>query len=71
MVEGLSARLESQGGTAEEWARLVRSFVVLGEADRARSALAKARQALPPGSDGEQLDGLARELQLEARVRQP
>jgi cytochrome c-type biogenesis protein CcmH len=47
MVEGLAARLDKQGGTAEEWARLVRSYAVLGEKDKALAALARARAALP------------------------
>jgi cytochrome c-type biogenesis protein CcmH len=47
MVEGLAARLEKQGGTAEEWARLVRSYAVLGDKDKALAALARARAALP------------------------
>ncbi len=45
MVEGLSARLASDGGTAEEWARLIRSLMVLGETDRARAILDEARGA--------------------------
>ena len=47
MVAGLAARLHQQGGTAEEWGRLVRSLTVLGETDKARAALAEARAALP------------------------
>jgi cytochrome c-type biogenesis protein CcmH len=47
MVEGLAARLDKQGGTADEWARLVRSYAVLGERDKALAALSKARAALP------------------------
>lgn len=45
MVEGLSARLASQGGTAEEWARLITALGVLGETERAETILAEARQA--------------------------
>jgi cytochrome c-type biogenesis protein CcmH len=37
MVEGLSARLASEGGSAEDWARLIAAYGVLGEADRART----------------------------------
>ncbi|MBV8428720.1 MAG: c-type cytochrome biogenesis protein CcmI [Hyphomicrobiales bacterium] len=47
MVAGLSARLHQQGGSAQEWGRLVRSLTVLGETDKARAALAEARAALP------------------------
>ncbi|MGR3724175.1 c-type cytochrome biogenesis protein CcmI [Abyssibius alkaniclasticus] len=42
MVEGLAARLASDGGSADEWARLVRALVVLGEYDRARAIAAEA-----------------------------
>jgi cytochrome c-type biogenesis protein CcmH len=44
MVEGLAARLASSGGTAEEWARLIRALTVLKERDRAQLILAEARQ---------------------------
>jgi len=42
MVEGLAARLASDGGSAEEWARLVRALIVLGETDRARAIATEA-----------------------------
>lgn len=45
MVDSLSARLESEGGAAEDWARLVTSLGVLGETDRAGAAYARARDA--------------------------
>ncbi len=38
MVEGLAARLESQGGSAEEWARLIRARVVLDDRKGAEAA---------------------------------
>jgi cytochrome c-type biogenesis protein CcmH len=44
MVEGLAQRLASTGGSAEEWARLIRALTVLKETDRARMILAEARQ---------------------------
>ena len=44
MVEGLSDRLASQGGTAEEWAQLISALVVLGEEDRASAILGEARE---------------------------
>lgn len=46
MVEGLAARLEEQGGSVEEWQRLIRSYSVLGQPGRARDAMAAARAAL-------------------------
>jgi cytochrome c-type biogenesis protein CcmH len=36
MVDGLGERLASEGGTAEEWARLITALGVLGDTDRAR-----------------------------------
>lgn len=44
MVEGLAARLASEGGAVDDWLRLVRSYSVLGEKDKARAAAAKARE---------------------------
>jgi len=46
MVERLSARLQHDGSDVEGWLRLVRSYMVLGEADKARAAVADARRAL-------------------------
>jgi cytochrome c-type biogenesis protein CcmH len=43
MVEGLSSRLATEGGTATEWARLIHAFGVLGESERAQPILAEAR----------------------------
>lgn len=42
MVDSLSARLASSGGSAQEWARLITSLGVLGEKDRARAIAAEA-----------------------------
>ncbi|MCX7890269.1 MAG: c-type cytochrome biogenesis protein CcmI [Rhodobacteraceae bacterium] len=36
MVDGLEARLAAEGGTAEEWAQLLKALGVLGETERAR-----------------------------------
>jgi len=44
MVEGLAQRLASEGGSPDDWARLVSALVVLGEDDRARAILTEARQ---------------------------
>ncbi|MGP9819672.1 c-type cytochrome biogenesis protein CcmI [Salinarimonas sp. NSM] len=46
MVEGLAARLKEEGGSADEWVRLLRSYAVLGDRDRAQIALGEARAAL-------------------------
>jgi cytochrome c-type biogenesis protein CcmH len=65
MVEGLAQRLAASGGTAEEWARLVRSYAVLGERDKASASLRNARQALAQDEAGlGRLDAVAQELAL-------
>ncbi len=45
MVTRLSERLDTQGGSAEEWARLIGALGVLGQTDKARAAYDKAMQA--------------------------
>lgn len=65
MVASLASRLESQGGSVDEWARLVRSYAVLGQRDKASAAALKARQALAKDADGlKAIDTMTRELQL-------
>ncbi|WP_342151014.1 c-type cytochrome biogenesis protein CcmI [Methylorubrum sp. SB2] len=65
MVEGLERRLAKQGGTADEWLRLVRSHAVLGERDKALDALTRAREALKGDEAARaRLDAQARELGL-------
>jgi cytochrome c-type biogenesis protein CcmH len=51
MVASLATRLETNSGDAQGWAQLVRSYVVLGRAEQARAALAKARTALAADKD--------------------
>lgn len=46
MVAQLEARLSSEGGSAEEWARLIGSYAVLGQTDKAQAAWAQAQAAL-------------------------
>ena len=68
MVEALDRRLMAKGGTPEEWMRLIRSYSVLGERDKATKALDRARMALAANSEAvARLDGLARELELPAK----
>lgn len=43
MVDGLMARLAAEGGTSEEWARLISSLGILGDQDRARAIWAEAQ----------------------------
>lgn len=45
MVEGLSERLFAQGGSPEEWARLIQSLGVLGDTDAALAAYQEATAA--------------------------
>lgn len=52
MVAALSARLETAPGDADGWARLVRSFMVLGRPGDARDALGRARTALANDAAG-------------------
>lgn len=42
MVEGLNDRLATEGGTAQEWARLIGALGSLGELERARAIWAEA-----------------------------
>ena len=42
MVEGLASRLASEGGTSDEWARLIKALSVLGQSDRAKKIWAEA-----------------------------
>ncbi len=51
MVEQLATRLDSQGGSADEWVRLIRAYGVLGEADKQKAALAKAETAFANAPD--------------------
>jgi cytochrome c-type biogenesis protein CcmH len=46
MVDRLAARLKTDGSDLDGWIRLVRSYHVLGESDKADAAIADARRAL-------------------------
>ena len=46
MVERLAERLHARRGDVEGWLRLVRSYMVLGDRDKARAAAGDARRAL-------------------------
>lgn len=52
MVDQLSARLAAEGGTAAEWAQLIRALGVLGRKDEARAILTEA-QARFAGRDAD------------------
>jgi cytochrome c-type biogenesis protein CcmH len=64
MVERLSARLASEGGSVDDWLRLVRSYVVLGRNDEARTAVASAKAAHPDAADVRRIDEAASGLGL-------
>ena len=68
MVEGLAGRLQQNGGSLQEWTRLVRAYSVLNEPEKAGAALADARKSLASDAQANaELDRLARELGLEGR----
>ncbi|MDH2326370.1 c-type cytochrome biogenesis protein CcmI [Cereibacter sp. SYSU M97828] len=66
MVQRLSDRLATRGGTAEEWARLISAYGVLGQTDRAATIWNEARQIFT--NDGEQ--ATVRAAAIEAGVAQ-
>ncbi|WP_315833849.1 c-type cytochrome biogenesis protein CcmI [Bradyrhizobium prioriisuperbiae] len=51
MVDRLATRLQQNGNDVEGWLRLVRAYMVLGEADKARAALVDARAAVASDAD--------------------
>jgi cytochrome c-type biogenesis protein CcmH len=53
MVERLAVRLKQNGDDVEGWLRLVRAYMVMGDRDKAKGALAEARQAV--ANDAERL----------------
>ena len=66
MVERLAQRLTQDGSDVDGWLRLIRSYVVLGERDKALSAAARARQALAGADDKvRRIDALVKGLGLE------
>jgi cytochrome c-type biogenesis protein CcmH len=67
MVEGLASRLAANGKDLAGWQRLLRSYTVLGQIDKAERALVDARQAL--AGDGpalSELNAYARRLGLKS-----
>ncbi|EJB03565.1 cytochrome c-type biogenesis protein CcmI [Rhizobium leguminosarum bv. trifolii WSM597] len=63
MVQSLDAKLSADPNNFEGWVRLVRSYAVLNDKDRAADALKRGLAAFPPpGEQGSQLLALAREL---------
>ena len=65
MVEGLAARLAQDGSDVEGWLRLVRSYAVLNEPDKAKDALARGTAALAGNPEArERLEALGRDLKI-------
>jgi len=63
MVESLDAKLTADPDNFEGWMRLVRSYAVLNDKDRAAAALKRGLAAFPASGDqGRQLLALAREF---------
>lgn len=51
MVEGLAARLADDGGSAEDWGRLIRAYMVLDRKEDAEAALERAVAGLAENKD--------------------
>lgn len=65
MVQRLADRLHANGADVEGWLRLVRSYVVLGDRDKARDAAADAKRALSDHPDEiKRIDDLVKDLGL-------
>ncbi len=63
MVESLDAKLSADPNNFEGWMRLVRSYAVLNDKDRAATALKRGLAAFPASGDqGKQLLALGKEL---------
>lgn len=67
MVDSLASKLEADPRNIEGWLRLVRSYMVLGDREKAQAALETGLEHFPgDGNEGRQLVALARELGLPA-----
>lgn len=65
MVEGLASRLEEEPNNLDGWLRLIRSYSVLGDKEKATEALKTGLQTFPAtGDEGRQLLALGREVGL-------
>ena len=65
MVDGLAARLKTDGSDPAAWVKLIRAHQVLGRRDDAVKALSDARANLKGNQVGlAQVDDLARQLGL-------
>jgi cytochrome c-type biogenesis protein CcmH len=67
MVQGLAARLETQGDDLPGWLKLVRAYSVLDRKDEATKALARAKSQFTGNAAAiRELDALAAELGLKS-----
>lgn len=72
MVAGLDEKLKANPDNFEGWMRLVRSYAMLKQPDKAADALARGLKAFPPETDqGKQLMALADELKIKASEAKP
>ena len=63
MIDSLDAKLRDDPNNFEGWLRLIRSYAVLNDKDRAADALKRGLSAFPAkGEQGQQLLALAKEL---------
>ncbi len=66
MVAKLADRLHTAGGDANDWLRLVRAYMVLGDREKAKAAAADAEHALAAHPDEvKRIDDLAKDLGLQ------
>jgi cytochrome c-type biogenesis protein CcmH len=72
MVDTLDAKLRDDPNNFEGWMRLIRSYAVLNDKDRAADALKRGLATFPASGDqGQQLVALANQLGLSAEGTQP
>lgn len=65
MVSQLATRLEAEGGSVEEWQRLIRAYQVLGRSEEARAAADQAREAFAGDPEAQaRIRSTAREIGL-------
>jgi cytochrome c-type biogenesis protein CcmH len=72
MVDGLAARLKQDGSDLDGWVRLIRSYKVLGEPDKAQAAVSDAQQALQNDPEKrKRLDAALKELNVNSAAAGP
>lgn len=63
MVAGLADRLATEGGNLAEWQRLIRAYMVLGETEKAATAIKSARETFEADAESlAQINAMAAEL---------